>query len=130
MENAERQGLAAPVGAAASSSAAVLACAACCVLPLAWPAVGLVLTGGVIAWLESAQPVITALAAVPVAFGWWLVLRQSRMRGKRMHPLTIPLMGAATALLVIAIFWPDIEPHLIRALEAMSAAEVSHESRP
>ncbi len=116
MQDDEPSDLAAPGGAVASSGAAVLACAACCVLPLAWPAAGLVLTGGVIAWLETAQPYIAALAALPVAWGWWLVFRQSRS-GKRRHPWTLPLMAGATALITVAIFWLDIEPRLIRAIE-------------
>ena len=100
----------------ASSGSAVLACAACCVLPLAWPAVGLVLTGGFIAWLETAQPYITALAAIPVLAGWFLVWRQWRTRGKRLHLATLPAMTAASALLLVALFWLEIEPLLIRAL--------------
>lgn len=129
MRDDEQADLVAPGGAAASSGAAVLACAACCVLPLAWPAVGLVLSGGVIAWLESAQPYITALAAVPVAWGWWLVFRQSRS-GKRRHPWTLSLMGAATAMIAVAIFWLDIEPHLIRAIESGRQAASAQGANP
>jgi hypothetical protein len=129
MRDDEQADLVAPGGAVASSGAAVLACAACCVLPLAWPAVGLVLSGGVIAWLESAQTYFTALAAVPVVWGWWLVFRQSRS-GKRRHPWTLPLMGAATALIGVAIFWLDIEPHLIRVIESGQQAASAQGKRP
>lgn len=129
MDRAEHQSLSTPAGAVASSGTAVLACAACCVLPLAWPAAGLVLTGGVIVWLERAQPYITAIAALPVALGWWLALRPTRS-GKRRHPWTLPLLVGATALIAIAIFWLRIEPHLIRALDSSARAELSQGARP
>jgi len=129
MQDDEPSDLAAPGGAVASSGAAVLACAACCVLPLAWPAVGLVLTGGVIASLEYAQPYITALATAPVAWGWGLVFRQSRS-GRRQHPWTLPLMAGATAMIAVAIFWLDIEPYLIRAIESGQHAGSNQGTNP
>lgn len=119
MDRGEHQSLTTPASAVAAAGAAVLASAACCVLPLAWPAAGLALSGGVIAWLERAQPAVTVIAAFPVVLGWWVALRPNRL-GKRRHPWTLPLMAGATALIGIAIFWLRIEPYLIRALEARS----------
>ena len=50
--------------AVATSTAAVVACGACCVLPLAFPAVAATAVGGALAWLGGVHLWVTGLAAL------------------------------------------------------------------
>ncbi len=99
-----------------ATSVTVTVCAACCVLPLAWPAIGLVLTGSTIAMLEESQPWLTAVSLVVVAAAWGMVWHSSRKTGKRTNPASWAVLGGATALLAIALCWRQIEALLIAAL--------------
>jgi len=94
----------------------VAACAACCVLPLAWPAIGLVLTGSMIGAIERSQPWLTAISLVFVAAAWGMVWRASRRAGKRANPTSWFVLCAATLLLAIALCWRQIEPVLLATL--------------
>ena len=100
-----------------SSSAAVVACAACCVLPLALPAAALAASGGVLAWLTGAHVWITAVAAVMVAAAWLVVFGQSRRTGLKPHRGTLIILTLSTALMMLALAWPTIEPMLVEALK-------------
>lgn len=95
----------------------VAVCAACCVLPLAWPAIGLVLTGSAIGMLERSQPFLTAISLVFVAVAWGVVWNKSRKTGKRTNPASWAILGMATLLLAVALCWRQIEPVLIAALD-------------
>jgi hypothetical protein len=93
-----------------------VACVACCVLPLALPAVVLAGIGSVLALVANAHSWATTLAmtALVGAWGWigWETLRT------RCRPAasTLYLMAAATILSVVAVLWPAIEPQLVQAL--------------
>lgn len=95
----------------------VAVCAACCVLPLAWPAIGLVLTGSAIALLEQSQPWLTAISLVFVTAAWGMVWNTSRKAARRTNPASLAVLGVATVLLAIALCWRQIEPVLIAALD-------------
>lgn len=99
-----------------ATGATVAACAACCVLPLAWPAVGLVLSGTAIGMLETSQPWLIIISLVFVAMAWIMVWRKSRVTGRRTKSATWLVLGVATMLLAIALCWREIEPLLIAAL--------------
>lgn len=103
------------VGAAAlaTSSGAVLACSACCVLPLAIPAVALALSATTVAWIEAANVWVTGFSVILLAGAWALVLRQTARSGKRAAKSTIYMLGAATVLTGVALAWPWLEPGLI-----------------
>lgn len=106
------------VGAAAlaTSSGAVLACSACCVLPLAIPAVALALSATTIAWIEAANVWITGFSVILLAGAWALIWRQSARSGKRAANSTIYMLCAATLLSAIAVSWPYTEESFIRFL--------------
>jgi hypothetical protein len=93
-----------------------LACGACCVLPIAFPAIALAGGGSLLAALASAHSVLMTLAmiAVAIAWGWigWISLRS------KMWPAisTVCLMILATAVLGVAILWPSIEGQVMQAL--------------
>lgn len=95
----------------------VTVCAACCVLPLAWPAIGLALTGSAIALLEQSQPWLTAISLIFVATAWGVVWNKSRKAVGRTNPANWAVLGGATVLLAIALCWRQIEPVLIAALD-------------
>lgn len=100
----------------ATSTTAVVACGACCVLPLAFPAVAATAAGGALAWLGGAHLWITGLAAFTVGAAWLWIWRQSVRRKARAATSTLVLMGLASLALALAIAWPRIEPSLMAAL--------------
>ena len=102
--------------AVAGSVTAVVASAACCVLPLAVPALAASAAGGALAWLGGAHAWITWLAAVIVVGAWVWVWRQSATRKARPARSTLWLMGASTAAMVLAFAWPAMEPALMAAV--------------
>jgi hypothetical protein len=95
-----------------------VACGACCVLPFALPAAALAGGGSILALLASAHAWVTGLAILAVigAWGWivWQVVRTRRSPAAS----TLVVMVGATALSTIAVLWPVIEHHLVRALRA------------
>jgi hypothetical protein len=105
----------APV-AALSMAAGAVACGVCCVLPFAFPAVAAATTGGVLAWFAGAHTWATALAAVIVVGAWISVGVQSHRAQRSPSRATVYTMACATAVLVLAVLWPRIEPHVIRAV--------------
>ena len=96
--------------AAAAVATGAVACAACCVLPLAIPAVVLAGTGSVLAWL------VTGPALVVVAAAWVWIWRQSVRSRATPARSTLYMMGLATAVLALALLWPLVQPQIIRAL--------------
>lgn len=112
---AEKDGRALALGAGAvATSGLALACGACCVLPLAIPTLAVTWFGGLAAWFGQAHGWITTLAAVAVAGGWARIAKQSRRSGRRQAPMTYLLMLAASAVLITALVWPILEPHVVR----------------
>jgi hypothetical protein len=101
--------------AALTLSTGAVACGACCILPLALPAVVLAGGGSLLAVMTSAHSLVTTLAIIAVVVAWtwvaWIGLRL------RMWPAisTLLLMVTASAVLVIALIWPSIEGKLMQA---------------
>jgi hypothetical protein len=93
-----------------------VACGVCCVLPFAFPAVAAASTGSLLAWFAAAHSWTTALAGVIVAGAWLSIGIQGRRARKRPSRATLYTMALATAVLVLAMLWPRIEPHVIRAV--------------
>ena len=102
--------------AATTTALGAIACGVCCVLPFALPAVVLAGTGGVIAWLGQAFWGALYLAGALVAIAWGCVATSSIRTGRRPARATVRAMLVATAALGIALVWPVVEPHILRAL--------------
>jgi hypothetical protein len=102
--------------AAVTLATGAVACGACCVLPFALPAVALASTGTVLAMLANAHGWVTGLAVIAVTGAWIWVAWQSIRTSAKPALSTLCLMAIATALLTVAVLWPYIEPHLVRAL--------------
>ncbi|MBN8716344.1 MAG: hypothetical protein J0H95_05125 [Xanthomonadales bacterium] len=98
-----------------TSAAAVVACGACCVIPLAFPAVTATVAGGVLAWLGKAHVWMTGFAVL-VVVAWLWIWRQRVKRGTRASKAALGLMGIASLVALLAVAWPQIEPSLIAAL--------------
>lgn len=97
-----------------TSATAVIACAACCLLPLAFPAIAATaMAGGLLAWLAGAHVWLTVLAVFAVAGAWLWVWRQSLKHKARLASSTLWLMSLASLVLVLALTWPHIEPKLM-----------------
>jgi hypothetical protein len=102
--------------AAVTLATGAVACGACCVAPIALPAAALAGTGSILALLANAHAWVTGLAILAVISAWsWIVWQSLRTR-QPPAASTLYVMAAATTLLVIAVLWPVIEPHLVRAL--------------
>jgi len=105
------------VGVAALTMATgAAACAACCILPLAIPALALAGIGSGFALLARISSGFTYLAIIATAGAWIWIVRQSIRSRAKPAPATLYLVGAATALVAVAVLWPFIEPPLRRAL--------------
>ena len=102
--------------AATTTAIGAIACGVCCVLPFALPAVALAGTGGVIAWFGQAfwGALYTAGALVTLAWTWVAVITFRTKR--RPAPSTLRAMLMATVALGVALIWPTLEPHILRAL--------------
>jgi hypothetical protein len=108
--------------AAVATASGVLVCSICCVLPIAFPAIGLAATGSTIAWLGRAQRSATMLAALVVIAAWaWIGLQSIRAKARPART-TLYLMVIATIILAIGLLWPRIEPLIVIRLGAMIVA--------
>jgi len=97
----------------ATSSGALIACSACCVLPVALPAVALALGATTLSWMEAAHGWLTLGAVLMLLAAWGLVWRQSARTGRRAAKATLLMLGAATLLTGVALAWPWVEPALV-----------------
>lgn len=102
--------------AAVASTAGAVACGVCCVLPFALPPVALASTGSALAWLAGAHGWVTGVATVATGGAWGWIWRQSVRARVRPARSTLFMMGLATVFLTLALVWPIIEPHIVRAL--------------
>jgi len=102
--------------AALTTATGAVVCGVCCVLPFAFPAVAAAGTGGLLAWFAGVHSWTTALAAVIVAGAWTSIRFQSRRARRSPSRATLYTMALATAVLLLAVLWPRIEPHVIRAV--------------
>ncbi|GLK74933.1 hypothetical protein GCM10008171_01860 [Methylopila jiangsuensis] len=87
------------VSAAATSATAAVACGACCVLPLALPAVAVGMFGGALSWFAGARPWMVAIAALLVVAAWGWIAIESRRTSRR----------PARSSLALAVAWPLVE---------------------
>ena len=109
------------VGTAAGVTA-LFSAAACCVLPLAFAALGIG-AGGLAAFVPYHWP-LTIASAVAVSIGWLLYLRKRRTCAAEAecasappHRATLVLLCIATAALALSAVWPRfIEQPLTRLL--------------
>lgn len=113
MSEQKPSGVRAAGAVAVTVSTAALACGLCCVLPFAVPAAALGAFGAVAAWAAGSYPWIALAAILAVAAGWALVLSRSRSTGRRPARSTLVVMGAATAIMLLALAWPILEPGII-----------------
>ena len=95
--------------AAALAATGALACGACCVMLFALPAAMLAVSGGVLGWFGSMEPLMTLVALAAVVVAWaWVALHTIRTR-RRPTRSTLLTMGAASILLTAALAWPLFE---------------------
>jgi hypothetical protein len=93
-----------------------VACGVCCVLPFAFPAVAGASAGSLLAWFAGAHNWATALAGIMVAGAWVSIGFQSHRTRRYPSGPTLYTMVIATAVLMLAVIWPRIEPCVIRAV--------------
>lgn len=109
--------------AVAAAALAVFAWSACCVLPIGLSLVGLSLAGT--ALVAEQRTWLTVGAAIVLASGWWSVWRRRILCAKDVpcappSRLSIGLLGAATALLALALAWqPLIESWALSVLRTL-----------
>lgn len=101
-----------------SAATAIVACGACCVLPIAFPALAIGASGSVLAWLGAAHAWLTGLAVLAVVGAWAWIWRQSRVRRAKAASATVGMMAVATAATALAVVWPTIEEPLMSAVTA------------
>ena len=101
--------------------AALFSAAACCVLPLAFAALGLG-AGGLAAFVPFHWP-LTIASAVAVAIGWALYVRKRRACSRdascTVAPprATVVMLSVATAFVALSALWPSyLEAPLMRLL--------------
>jgi mercuric ion transport protein len=95
------------VGGLAAATVAVVA-SSCCAIPMALAFIG-ASTGavGLLGPLHELRPIILGIAASLLAVGWFLAIRRRSVRAS-------PLLGTATALIVVALTWQIWDPMLER----------------
>jgi len=105
--------------ATATGAGGVVAAACCCVLPLALAGVGVGATG--LAKLGPLHAPFSAVALVAVITGWFLYSRRKRACAARADcappsSVTLSLLIAASAFVVLSASWPFIEARLVDML--------------
>jgi hypothetical protein len=102
---------------ALTTSGGALACAACCVLPIAFPAIALAAGGAVLVWFGVFTKVMFVVGLLSVGTAWgWIIYRARSSRSRIARP-TLVMMGLATAALAVGLAWPLIEPSLLKLLQ-------------
>lgn len=99
--------------AALATSGGALACAACCVLPIAFPAIAVAFGGALLAWIDVATKAMFVAALVSVLGAWAWIAYRARSSGKRPAQATVVMMSAATAVLLAGLAFPLYEPFII-----------------
>jgi len=109
-------GNASPAGDGGHVATAAGVCALSCVLPFALPAVALAPFRGAIAWLNGADPLISADALLMVIAAWlWIDYRSYKLKA-RPATSTLVVMLIATLMLGLALLWPSLEASVIAIL--------------
>lgn len=101
---------------ALATSGGAMACAACCVLPVAFPAIALAGGGAVLVWIDAATKVMFVAALLSVIGAWGWVIYRARSTGKRTAKATLLMMRIATAVLVLGLAFPAYEPFIIKLI--------------
>lgn len=102
---------------ALATSGGAMACAACCVLPVAFPAIALAGGGALLIWIDAATKVMFVAALLSVTGAWGWVIYRARSTGKRTAKPTLLMMQAATAVLVLGLAFPAYEPFVIKLIK-------------
>lgn len=103
---------------ALAASGGALACAACCVLPVAFPAIALAFGGALLVWIDVATKAMFVAALLSVVGAWGWIAYRSRTSGKRTPRATLVMMSAATAVLIAGLAFPLYEPLILRAIRS------------
>jgi hypothetical protein len=102
---------------ALATSGGAMACAACCVLPVAFPAIALAGGGAVLVWIDAATKVVFVAALLSVIGAWGWVIYRARSTGKRTAKATLLMMRIATAVLALGLAFPVYEPFIIKLIK-------------
>ncbi|MBP7814944.1 MAG: hypothetical protein KA085_02380 [Phenylobacterium sp.] len=102
---------------ALATSGGAMACAACCVLPVAFPAIGLAGGGALLIWIDAATKVMFVAALLSVIGAWGWVIYRARSTGKRTAKATLLMMQIATAVLALGLAFPAYEPFLLQLIK-------------
>lgn len=105
------------VTAATTAGFAASACVACCVAPILWPAVFAGVSSSVFAWIERGQRMLALASAAVVVLSWAYLAWVRSRRGQRTGVLELLLLGGATVLAAVAVFWARIEPLVLRLID-------------
>lgn len=103
--------------AALATSGGALACAACCVLPIAFPAIALTFGGALLVWIDIATKAMFVAALLSVVGAWGWIAYRARSTGKRTPRATLVMMGLATAVLLAGLAFPIYEPLIVSAIK-------------
>jgi hypothetical protein len=103
--------------AALATSGGALACAACCVLPVAFPAIALAGGGAVLVWIDAATKVMFLAAVLAVVGAWAWIAYRARATGRRTARATLVMMNIATAVLIAGLAFPLYEPLIVAAIK-------------
>lgn len=103
--------------AALATSGGALACAACCVLPIAFPAIALAFGGALLVWIDIATKAMFVAALLSVLGAWGWIAYRARSAGKRTPRATLVMMGLATAVLLAGLAFPIYEPLIVSAIK-------------
>ncbi len=102
---------------ALATSGGAMACAACCVLPVAFPAIALAGGGAVLVWIDAATKVVIVAALLSVIGAWGWVIYRARSTGKRTAKATLLMMRIATTVLALGLAFPVYEPFIIKLIK-------------
>lgn len=102
---------------ALATSGGALACAACCVLPVAFPAIALAGGGAVLVWTDAVTKVMFLAALLAVVGAWAWIAYRARTAGKRTARATLVMMNIATAVLLVGLAFPLYEPLIVAAIK-------------
>jgi hypothetical protein len=102
---------------ALATSGGALACAACCVLPVAFPAIALAGGGAVLVWIDAATKIMFIAALLAVVGAWAWIAYRARATGKRTAKATLVMMNIATAVLIAGLAFPLYEPLIVAAIK-------------
>jgi hypothetical protein len=102
---------------ALATSGGALACAACCVLPIAFPAIALAFGGALLVWIDVATKAMFVAALLSVVGAWGWIAYRARSSGKRTPQATMVMLSVATVVLLAGLALPLYEPLIVSAIK-------------